>query len=68
MSVSGNQLTISTDLNYTNDTYYVNISSGLVSGIGVNNQAINDNITWTFTLRDADFLGTDFNNSDFFTD
>jgi hypothetical protein len=68
MSVSGNQLTISTDLNYTNDTYYVNISAGLVSAIGIDNEAINDNITWTFILRDADFLGTDFNNSDFFTD
>lgn len=67
MTVSGNTLTITTSLSYTNDTYYVNVSNGLVSGLGVPNNSITDNTTWTFTFRDADFLNTDFNNDDFFT-
>jgi hypothetical protein len=71
--VGGNSVNI--DLSGTslaspsNDTYYVHITSGLVTGVvGLeNNEAIYDDTTWVFTLRDADFLGTDFNNSDFFT-
>ena len=68
MTVTDNNLTINTSLSYPNDTYYVNVSEGLVSAIGIGNDAIIDNSTWTFELRNADFNGDDFNNSDFFTD
>ena len=67
MSVSGNTLTIATDLNYTDDTYYVHISAGLVSAIGVDNEAINETITWTFTLRPSDYDVNDYNAVDYFT-
>jgi hypothetical protein len=55
--------------NPINNTYYVHVSGGLVTGVigGQDNEEINDSVTWSFELRDADFLGTDFNNSDFFT-
>ena len=50
-----------------NDTYYVNVSTGLfVDVFGELNDSIIDNITWQFTLQDADFLNTDFLGTDFF--
>lgn len=54
--------------NLANGTYYVHVSEGLVSGLGDLNEEINNTTTWMFTLQNADFLGTDFNNTDFFTD
>lgn len=69
---SGNQLKIITSgsavESLPNDTYYVTLTYGTVSGLNVYNDAITDSSTWTFTLRDGDFDGNDFNNSDFFTD
>ena len=71
MTVIDNALTFSvigTPLeNLANDTYYVNVTAGLVIGLGDLNDEINDTTTWMFTLQNADFLGTDFNNTDFFT-
>lgn len=53
-----------------NGTYYFNIDSGLFisEAFGLPFDGISDSTTWTFTVGDADFLGTDFNNDDFFTD
>lgn len=48
-----------------NGTYYVNISVGLVTGLGENNEAINDNTTWSFTLQDGDYSNLDY-SSDYF--
>ena len=68
---AGNQLKIITTStpvqSLPNDTYYVNMTQGLVSGLGIGNEAITDNTTWTFTFREPDFLQADFNNNDFFT-
>lgn len=52
-----------------NGEYYILFDSGLISSTlyGVDYGGISDNTTWTFTVGDADFLGTDFNNEDFFT-
>lgn len=53
-----------------NGTYYFTIDSGLFISeeFGLPFEGISDSTTWTFTVGDADFLGTDFNNEDFFTD
>ena len=71
MNVTGNQLkvvTIGSPVeNLADGSYYVNISEGLVSGLGINNEAINDDSTWTFNIRVPDFASADFNNTDFFT-
>ena len=67
MTVSGNTLTIATSLSYSDDTYYVNITEGLVSAIGINNSAITDNTTWTFRLKPADYSVTDYNATDYNT-
>lgn len=52
-----------------NGNYYVNVSSGLISSneLGLVYEGITDSTTWAFTVANADFLSTDFNNSDFFT-
>ena len=50
-----------------NGTYYVNIDAGLVTGLGVLNEAITDSITWTFTIADGQFNRLQFNNSQFLT-
>jgi len=67
MVVSGNTLTIPTSLSYSDDQYYVNITEGLVSGLGVNNEAIVDNSTWTFRLKAADYSATDYSATDYNT-
>ena len=51
----------------TNGSYYVTVSQGLLTGLGVENEAINDNTTWVFTLQDADYDNADYNNDDYFT-
>ena len=51
-----------------NESYYVTLTAGIVSGLGSFNTAIEDDTTWTFTLSAPDFDGDDFNNNDFFTD
>ena len=39
--------------NLANGTYYVNLDAGLVTGLGVLNEAITDSTTWTFTITDG---------------
>jgi len=67
----GNQLKVITDTSPVNtladDTYYVHVSEGLVSGLGVFNEAINDSITWVFTLRAGDYSSVDYDSTDYFT-
>tara|TARA_R110002020_G_scaffold334555_4_gene549824 strand:+ start:1583 stop:2767 length:1185 start_codon:yes stop_codon:yes gene_type:complete len=54
--------------NPSNGSYYVHVDEGLVTGIlGETNEAINDNSTWNFTLRDADYDNADYNNEDYYT-
>ena len=67
MVVSGNNLTIATSLTYSDDTYYVNITEGLVSGIGIDNTAIVDDTTWTFRLKPADYSVADYSPTDYNT-
>ena len=67
MVVSGNTLTIPTSLAYSDDQYYVNITEGLVSGLGINNEPIDDNSTWTFRLKPADYSATDYSATDYNT-
>jgi hypothetical protein len=54
--------------NPANSTYHIHVTAGLVSALTDTNEAIEDTETWCFTLADADFNGSDFNNQDFFTD
>lgn len=57
-----------TGLFIINGAYYIKISDGLfVSGVEPY-AGINNTTDWTFEITDGDFLGTDFNNNDFFTD
>ena len=49
--------------------YYVQVSQGLVNWLGVEPfEGVDDATTWTFSLGSADFIDTDFNDNDFFTD
>lgn len=51
----------------SNGNYYLKISNDLFySGLEVFG-GIDNNTEWSFTVANADFLGTDFNNDDFFT-
>lgn len=50
-----------------NGTYYVNISAGLFSHLGIDYEGLTDTTTWLIQVQDADFLAADFNNNDFFT-
>ena len=73
MSVYGsNGVIIENLLTYitVNDDYYIVFDAGLISSVNldVDYNGISDNTTWTFSIVDADFLGTDFNNEDFFTE
>ena len=73
MSVYGsNGVIIENLLTYitVNDDYYIVFDAGLISSVNldVDYNGISDNTTWTFSVVDADFLGTDFNNEDFFTE
>ena len=53
--------------NLANGTYYVNLDAGLVTGLGVLNEAITDSTTWTFTITDGDYSSNDYNTNDYFT-
>jgi len=51
----------------SNGNYYIKISNDLFySGLEIF-EGIDNNTEWSFRVADADFLGTDFNNDDFFT-
>jgi hypothetical protein len=47
--------------------YYVNVSAGFVTTLGVTNEAITDNTTWAFNLAVADYASADFNAADYLT-
>lgn len=49
------------------DTYYVLMSSGLVSSIGIDFEGITDTTFWVFTLRAGDYASADYDSSDYFT-
>lgn len=49
-----------------NDTYYLQVDNGMITGINVF-EGISDTTTWTYTVQAADFLASDFNNNDFLT-
>ena len=54
--------------NPVDDVYYVHVSGGLVNSIfGEPNIAINDNTTWTFNVRAADYSSVDYDSTDYFT-
>jgi len=70
--VSGNQLSVvstGTPVQFLpSASYYVNLSSGTVSGLGLLNNAINDDTTWVFTIQQADYEGvSDYSSEDYFT-
>ena len=68
---SGNQLKIistGTPVEFLpNESYYVTLSEGIVSGLGNLNLAIEDDTTWVFTLAEADYDSLDYNNDDYYT-
>lgn len=51
-----------------NGNYYVHISQGLVSGLGIDFEGISDTTTWTFSLTDGQFNRLEFNNTEFLVD
>lgn len=51
----------------SDDTYYLHVSGGLVSFIGVPNEAIEDTTTWTFTLQAGEYESTDYETTDYLT-
>ncbi len=48
-------------------TYYVNVTAGFFTTLGLPNDAITDKTTWTFTFAPADYLGADFSGTDYLT-
>jgi hypothetical protein len=67
MSINNQTVEITTNISLPTGTYYVNISEGLVSAIGIDNDAITDSDTWAFSLINSDYSSTDYNNTDYFT-
>lgn len=51
-----------------NGNYYVYISAGLVSGLGIDFEGISDTTTWAFSLTDGQFNRLQFNNTQFLVD
>lgn len=62
MSVFGNELTITNFLNpiLPNGEYYVHVSFGLVSALGIDSAQILDNSTWAFNIVDGDYALADY--------
>lgn len=50
----------------SNDIYYVTVTGGLVQFGDILSDAITDNTTWTFELRNADYDISDYNSGDYF--
>ena len=67
MSVNGTVLTIVTALSLADGDYYVNVSEGLVTFLGLESEAITDNSAWTFAIQGSDFNSADYNNDDYLT-
>lgn len=69
LQVNQDLLSLQTPFTLPNTTgsYYFNYTSGLVTYLGVPLDAVNDDVTWFYTMQEADFDGNDFNNNDFFT-
>ncbi|MGR3218457.1 MAG: hypothetical protein ACUZ8H_01385 [Candidatus Anammoxibacter sp.] len=53
--------------NPADETYYVNVTAGFFTTLGVPNLAITDKTTWTFKLAALDYLAADFNAVDYLT-
>lgn len=69
MSLSGtNAFTIDiTGVITLNDTYYVQFDSGLISSVlEIDHQGISNKTDWQFIVGAADYLATDYDNSDYF--
>lgn len=54
----------------TNGDYFFRVSGNLIEDTlyGLPNSEILDSDTWYFSVKNADFSSTDFNNEDFYTD
>lgn len=67
MSIIDNVLTISGFNNNitVNGNYYVNISEGLVSYLSVENEAIQDAVTWTFDIVTGMYNNTQYDSNDY---
>lgn len=72
MSVSGTYLDIdvigSNGESPSDDTYYLTVTQGLATFLGVENDAIEDTATWTFTLSAGEYEGTDYESTEYLTD
>ncbi len=53
--------------NPADESYYVNVTAGFFTTLGVPNDAITDKTTWTFTFAPADYAVADFNTADYLT-
>lgn len=54
-------------LSWANGNYYVNFTSGLVTSIFGQTVEVSNDTDWTFSIGAGDWLGTDWNNEDWFT-
>jgi hypothetical protein len=63
MVVSGNTVTIATDLDLSVDNYTFTISQGLFSSLGI----LNDSVSWSLNISLGDWLPTDFLSTDWLT-
>lgn len=63
--------TVGTPIEFlANGTYFATITGGLVTGVlggDTNTELTGSSGIWKISVTGADFLGTDFNNADFFT-
>ena len=69
MTITTNELNITdfTDSIIANGSYYVNMSHGLVSGLGIVYNGISDTTTWSFIVQDGDYDVTDYSSTDYLT-
>lgn len=68
ITVIGNTFTIdNTGLITSNGNYYIKVSSGLFSYIGVDFEGINNTTDWAFIVQDGDYSILDYSDSDYLT-
>ena len=70
MVVVGNTLTIANVFGTGNDigvngNYFVLVSSGLISALGIEYEGISDLLDWNFVFSAGMYEGTDYNNTDY---
>lgn len=70
MSVTDNVLTITgfTDDIIANGTYYVHVTAGLVIGLGIESDVVEDDSTWVIIAQDGDYDADDYSSDDYLTD